>query len=319
MTARPEIDDRLLEEAIAWHHALERDDADWDAYTRWLEADPRHAKAFDEIAVTERLVDERIDDLRALRTITSRPHPLATSTVARRNWLYGSLAAALALVVAVPMVWTQHRDIIHATARGETKHLALAHGISVDLSASTRLIVKSGDPTNLELAEGDAYFVVAHDPKRTLSIKAGRYVVKDIGTAFGLNLSTEAVAVAVADGHVSVALEDGEATGVSAGEQLIARRNDHSAQLLPVQAKDVGSWRRGTLVYDKTPLSIVAADIARYSGKRITVDPEISKRPFSGVLAIGDGSKLMATLSGLMSLSYEEKDNRIRISAVPVR
>ncbi|PJG45715.1 hypothetical protein CAF53_23770 [Sphingobium sp. LB126] len=314
MTARSEIDERLLDEALAWHHALKHDDADWDAYTRWLDADPLHGKAFDEVTLTDRIVDERIDDLKILRAAPG-PERVDSHMISRRRWLYGSVAAALALAVGIPMFWSQHQDVVYATARGETKHIALSQGISVDLSPSSRLVVNGGDPTNLELAQGDVFFAVDHDPNRVLSIKAGEYAIRDIGTAFGLNLSPEAVAVAVAEGHVSVASESGKATRVSAGQQLIAQRGNHSAQVSPVLVGDVGSWRQGRLVYNDAPLSIIAADIARYSGKTIAVDPAISNRPFSGVLAIGDGSKLLANLSDLMALSYEEQGNSVRISA----
>ena len=58
MTVLKDIDERLLDEALAWRAALESDDADWDGYTLWLEADARHREAFDQIALTERIVDD---------------------------------------------------------------------------------------------------------------------------------------------------------------------------------------------------------------------------------------------------------------------
>lgn len=302
MTGRPEIDDRIIDEALAWHQALDRDDVDWDAYALWLEADPVHRHAIDEIALTGRIVDAHADGLQPRHPTETELAP--RPTVSRRGWLYGSIAAALALVVGVPAFWPHAQpDAIYATARGETRQVTLAQGIVVDLSSATQLVAKGGDPTRLELAQGAAYFQVAHDPQRTLSIKAGDYSVQDIGTAFSLNLTTEAVAVAVAEGQLSVAAQDAQPTKVSAGEQLIAARGAQSARVMPVRTTDVGSWRRGRLIYNNTPLGIVAADIARYSGKTITVDPAISNRPFSGVLAIGDGSRLLVNLSDLMPIS----------------
>jgi transmembrane sensor len=46
-------DERIIDEALAWHHALESEDADWDGYTVWLEADPRHRLAFDQISIVD--------------------------------------------------------------------------------------------------------------------------------------------------------------------------------------------------------------------------------------------------------------------------
>lgn len=311
MTARPDIDERMLDEAIAWQLALEQDDADWDGYTRWLEADPRHRLAFDEIALTERIVAERADELAHLHSIASPP---AIPSPTRRGWLYGAVAAAVALAVGIPTFWPLPGDVIYATARGETRQIALGKGMSVALAPSSRLLAKGGEVTNLELVSGDAYFAVQHDPARQLSVKAGDYSVTDIGTTFGVNLSRAAVTVSVAEGNVSVAPSGGGATKVNAGQQLIAREGGH-VQLSAVTAGNVGSWRKGRLVYSDAPLAAVVADIARYSGKSVTIDPAIEDRTFSGVLAIGDGSALAANLAELAALSYETKGDSVRLGA----
>ncbi len=104
--------------------------------------------------------------------------------------------------------------------------------------------------------------------------------------------------------------DGGEPAKVAAGEQLIAQNNATSIRKSPIAVKDVGSWRLGRLVYNDAPLSIVAADITRYSGRTIIVDPSLRNKRFSGVLAIGDGSKLLANLAGLMALSYRVEGDR---------
>lgn len=313
MTGRTTTDERVLDEALAWQQALERDDADWDAYTVWLEADPRHRQAFDQAALTERIVSERAPDLAHLRAIEP---PAAVPAPVRhgRRWLAGAVAAALALAIGAPALWMRPADAVYATGRGETRRVALGQGIAVELAPSTRLVARGGDATRLELAQGDAYFAVTHDPGRPLSIQAGGYAVSDIGTTFGVNRARHAVTVSVAEGHVSVTAVDGDATRVSAGQQFVGD-GGNTARLGPVQPRDVGSWRQGRLVYSNAPLSVVAADISRYSGKDVTVDSAVGNRQFSGVLAIGDGSGLLADLSDLMGIPYHEDGNRVRIGA----
>lgn len=313
------MNERLVDEAVAWHQSIGRDDADWDGFTVWLEADPRHRAAFDEIALIDRMVDERAGDLRQIGAIEPKPAAALPMPRSRRPWLYGSVAAAVAVAIGVPLAWQTPQDGIYATGRGEHRQIALGQGTSVALAPSTRLIAKGGDPTKLELVAGEAYFDVAHDPGRTLSIQAGDHRVTDIGTRFALNLTPKAVLVAVAEGQVSVMPNGGTATSVTAGHQLIAQRASGPARLRPVVVGNVGSWQRGRLIYVNTPLSIVAADIARNTGKTIIVDPAIESREFSGVLAIGDGSGLLPALAGLMAVSAEEKDSRVYLSAARTR
>ena len=316
MTAPPTMDERLLDEALAWHRALSDDDVDWESFTLWLEADPRHRQAFDEIALTGRIIDDRTGDLRQLAATPAeaeRPRRFQ-----RRKLLFGSIAAALALAVGIPSLWPRPADTVYATTGGETRSIALAGGTSVDLAPASQLIVKANDPSTLELARGEAYFSVMHDPRRTLSIRAGNYAVTDIGTKFGLNLSDDMLTVGVSEGHVAVAGDAGQSTRLSAGEQVIAQSDGQSLRRSSIDAKDVGSWRLGRLVYNDAPLSIVAADITRYSGKTVVVDPSLRNKRFSGVLAIGDGSGLLVNLANLMALSYQVEGDRIRISTAGV-
>lgn len=312
MTATSQIDERLLDEAEAWHRALERSDADWDAYTLWLEADPLHRLAFDQVELAHRIVDERIGNL--AEPSVAEPLPVAAAPSSRRRWLVGAFAAVLALAIGAPLFWSSTpSDLAFATGRGETRRIALGHGVDVDLAPSTRLILHRHDATDLELVQGDALFTVAHDPRRRLSIKAGEYSVSDIGTTFGVQLSAEAVKVGVADGRLTVSGKDDTATVVTAGQQLIALRRKGTTRLATVDRRDVGSWRQGRLVYVDMPLSVVAADISRYSGKTVIVDPAIGDQTFSGVLAIGDGSRLLANVADILDLSYEETSDGARL------
>jgi transmembrane sensor len=304
------MDERLLEEAMAWHVALESDDADWDGYTLWLEADPRHREAFDVVALTDRLVGEHRDDLRLL---TAAPPPQVRRG-GRRQMLFGGVAAALALAIGIPALMPKG-DTVYATGAGETRRIALGNGAAIDLAPASRLVVKEGDENDLELAGGEAYFDVRHDPARALTIHAQGYAVSDIGTRFAMNLAGPALLVSVAEGHVAVGSEGNSPTDLAAGQKLVARGDEGTMRISRIAANDVGSWRQGRLVYDDAPLSVVAADIARYSGKAVVLDPAIRARRFSGVLSVGDGSKLLADLAAVMALRYDVQGDRIRVSA----
>lgn len=312
MTARSDIDEKLLDEAVAWHFALESDDADWDAYETWLTADPRHRLAMNEIALTDRIASERASDVVQLQAI----EPVTVPSTSRRRWLAGAVAAAIAVTVGVSNLW--HSDTIYST-QSQGRQIVLGEGVHVDLAPASRLIAKGGEPTKLELAEGEAYFDVAHDPKRTLEIQAGNVSVRDIGTQFTVNVAPQTLIVAVAAGQVSVVPDGGDATQVRAGQQLLARRGGPAPRLTTIAARDVGSWRGGRLVYDHAPLSAVVADISRYSGKVVSVDPDVADREFSGVLVIGDGSKMLATLAEIMALASEDQGNRARLYSAASR
>lgn len=314
VTGPAEPDDALLDEALSWYRALEADDTDWDGYTRWFEADPRHRTAFDQIALTDRIVDEHIERLRSIALV--EPDRRRRSS---RPWLVGAIAAALAAVVGLPMALRSTPDVTYEAAR-QARHIALPGGIAVDLAPGSTLVASAGDANRLALTRGEAYFDVTHDPARTLAIRAGDYAITDIGTTFGVNLSGRTVLVSVSTGQVAVD-PPGAATAVtvSVGQQLLGSRDADTTTVATVPGAGEGSWRQGRLTYSDVPLTIVASDIARYVGKPVVVDTDIAERRFSGVLKVGDGSELLPTLVDVMALSTRVEGDRVRLSARPAR
>ena len=316
MTARLEMDEQMLDQAIAWQAALEQDDADWDAYLAWLEADPRHRQAFDSIALVDAAITDNREQIMPLLSpdldVAVDPRP--------RRWrprlLWGgAIAASLAILIAGPILRSNADPVVYENSGTTNRSLALANGTSVILAPSSRIVVTGKDASAIELARGEAYFDVRHDPGRMLTVSAGTYRISDIGTRFSVNLASGTFRVGVAEGVVSV-----EAQGIAkpvrldAGHQLVGGRG--ALTLAPVDVAQIGSWRSGRLSYTDAPLALVAADISRYSGKAIIVDPSVEKKHFSGSLVIGDGSKLVGDLAGVMGMETQSTGNAVRIGAV---
>lgn len=315
MTARSDIDERLIEQALAWQATLERDDADWDGYIAWLEADPRHRDAFDAVALVDATVAE---NRQALGDLLEAQRPVVTpSTFKLQKWFLGAgagIAAALALFVAVPMMRTPEAATAYSAEAGQSRSISLANGTAVTLSPASRIVVHGKDAGRIELASGEAYFDVKHDPGRTLMIEAGGYRISDIGTRFSVNVGDGTFRIGVSEGKVSVAsVATNQRFEVAAGHQLTGWAD--AVTLAPVASAQVASWRNGALSYDKTPLPLVARDISRYSGRKIIVDPSLEKQNFSGTLVIGDGSKLASDMATIMGAEARPEGAGIRISA----
>ncbi|WP_416464651.1 FecR family protein [Sphingomonas sp. VDB2] len=316
MTARPEMDERILDQAIAWQAALEQDDADWDAYLAWLEADPRHRDAFDSVALLDAAIADNREQIRPLLAPDLRvpAAPLPNRWRPRLLW-GGAIAASLAILVAGPILRSKADPVVYENSGTANRSLALANGTSVILAPSSRIVVTGKAADAIELARGEAYFDVRHDPGRTLTVSAGTYRISDIGTRFSVNLAGGAFRVGVAEGVVSV-----ETPGIAkpvrldAGYQLVG--GSGALTLAPVDVAQIGSWRNGRLSYTDAPLALVAADISRYSGKAIIVDPSVEKKHFSGSLVIGDGSKLVGDLVGVMGIEAQSAGDAVRLGAV---
>lgn len=80
-----------------------------------------------------------------------------------------------------------------------------------------------------------------------------------------------------------------------------------------IDLAEVGAWRTGRLVYREAPLALVADDVARYSGRALTVDPRLAGVRFSGVITIGDGTRLIERLRSLLPVDTVETASGTRL------
>lgn len=108
-----------------------------------------------------------------------------------------------------------------ATAPGGSLWLKLPDGSRAGLTGTSTLTLQSlkEDAVSLELSAGNLVVVAKHDPKRTLSVRAGELEVVDIGTRFVVSKELRRIVVAVEEGEVQVRAP-GTTTTVTAGRAV---------------------------------------------------------------------------------------------------
>jgi transmembrane sensor len=307
--------DRIYEEAADWLVREQGDDMDWVGFTVWLEADSRHRKAYDELA----LIGSDLDDhSHALASARHSPLPVAANDRYPISWARwaglggGAIAAGLAILFALQPMVHQLPVQDYRSVSGKSIRVALDDGSSVVLAPASHLTVK-GQQLALD---GTGYFEIRHKPGRTLAIQAGDFLVTDIGTRFSVGNETDGVSVDVAEGSLSVTSGRlAKPIALAAGHGLRADRSSGTVRLTSVDPRQVASWRSGKLQFDQVPLALVARDVSRYSGELVTVDPAIADRPFSGVIAIDKGGSPARTLAQILSLDAKPVDGGFRLES----
>jgi len=298
------IPDRIIEEASAWFVRQSDDAMDWDAFTLWLEADPRHRMAFDQLCN----IDADLDNLRE----TTATQVAANDDPAPRRWAYwtggGVVAAALALVIALQPGAEVNPIQDYWSTPGQVRQLVLGDGTNVTLAPASRLVARG----NIMSLEGSAYFDVVHRVGRTLTIKAAGLTVSDIGTRFEVASYGDSAGVKVAEGQVSVAAPGlAHPIQVTTGHALAAEGG--SIRVSSFTPQTVAAWRQGKLIFDNVPLALAVRDVTRYSGTKINVDPAIGSETFSGVIAIHDGKTAARDIAEIVGSDVREVDGGIRI------
>jgi transmembrane sensor len=289
-------DEGILEQAARWHLASAQDDMDWDGFTLWLEASPLHSAAYSDIALADAAVEDHREALAPL--VETAPRRLAPKWPL---WAGGALAASLAAALIVPQLTAPSTQTFVTQEASQT--LALRDGSDIVLAPHSRLTIAGRNQDRLAL-EGGALFAIRHDPDRALSIAAGGLEIGDIGTRFEVQTNGPAVRVEVSEGRVELRGDAlGQAVELPAGRRILFDPAHKLATIAPVSSRDVGEWREGRLTYDAAPLSLVAADLARYAAVSVTVPPLLAGRRFSGTLSIHNGDNAVRDLAQLMGLA----------------
>lgn len=303
-------DNRIIDEAVAWHAAIARDDMDWDGFTLWLEADARHRAAYDEVALADALIDEHRAALHPMEELA----PTKASSFTRRNWLRwggAAIAASLAALLALPQIMGP--DPVNYTTGSVSRRIALDDGSFVLLAPHSHLTVEGRKQEHIAL-KGGAWFDIRHNSERPLTVEAGGATISDIGTRFDVQATYGRLRVEVGQGEVSVSSQTLSAPiRLIEGRALLYDAKAGSALVHNLAADRIGEWREGRLSYDSAPLELVAADLTRYAGVEVSVAHALRGRQFSGTLIVGDGETALRDLSQLMDVELRRGSHGYRL------
>jgi len=309
----------VLDQAVAWHLRLpEADETSWVAFTDWLEESPLHAEAYDRLALADGLLAQS----ETLAAVAERSKHSANDNLpaAARGfawWIGGaSVAAAAAAVALLPGLVRSTAPAIYETAPGMSRTIALTDGSRVELSGGSRLLVDDATSRVATLERGEALFHVRHDPAHSFTVKTGDVAVEDLGTVFSVSHDPDAVRVAVAEGSVSVSRQQRKLT-LGPGQTALASAAQGGLTAGKTAPADVGGWRSRALTFQGAPLSTVVERLNRLYALHISLGPNLSDRPFTGMVQLtGDAARDVPHLAALTGTTWRRDGEGWRLSSV---
>jgi transmembrane sensor len=260
-------------------------DADRESLTAWRRSAPENERRFNEVRRLWELTDRTAARPR-------RPPPSAAAIIARAQApgsptrrpgvRWAALAAAAALVLAGGLWWLRVGPFmppgeVHAAGDAPLT-VTLADGSFAQLSPRSRLEYLAGDSARTVRLTGTAFFAVAHQGGQPFTVESGAARTRVLGTRFEVRQRNDSVRVVVVQGAVSMAtragavrLERGE-MGQASGATLPTRRAVEDA------LAEIGGFP--PLLYQRTPLAEVAAELARHFDRPIAIaDSALVARP----------------------------------------
>lgn len=297
-TASDDIDTAALDWAM---RTTDPSFVDWAAFEAWLAADARHARRYDAVSSA---IGEAAE---ALATLPPRPVPPVQprATRSRRGWLAGALAAGIAGVLGWAALPSGPQPYSIEAAPGAPRRIALAGGSSIALAGGSRVTLDRSDPRTAALERGEALFTVRHDPAHPFRVTAGDHELVDLGTVFNVKHDPSLLRVAVSEGEVMLDPRGGRLR-LPMGKAVALDLATNRAETSSVDPSEVGSWRDGQLSYAGARLEEVAADVARLTGRRIAVAPDLRGRLFRGTIDVGAIGNDRVALGALLGVTIRE-------------
>jgi transmembrane sensor len=275
------LDEVIREQAAAW--AVRTGDSafdDWETFTAWLEKNPAHARAYDEVVAA---VADAAEALPPIPPAQNDDEPGFSAP--RRRWLGGAIAASVAVVVALGVWQARPATDVIETAPGEVRVVELDGGDRIALAGASRIVLDRRNPRTASLEQGQALFTLDHNADAPFTLAVGEDTLVDVGTIFDVKHTPDGMALAVSEGAV-VFNPARQNVRVSPGQRLTSATGSDRYRLSAVSAGEVGEWREGRLSFQDARLEDVAADLSRMTGVEFTVAARSADRRVSGSLVI---------------------------------
>ncbi|WP_052134332.1 FecR family protein [Sphingomonas sp. 37zxx] len=298
-------------QAAAWLarlHADDRTDADQTAFRAWIDADPRHADAFERASA----VWDSVGGLAATTPIVGPP-AAPVPMLSRRAVMAGG--SALLVAGGSVLGWREATAGVYRTGVGEQRRLVLEDGTRVMLDTDTNIRFRTrSDLRTLTLSAGRVDLQIAADPRpfailagdrRALALR-GRLDVRRDGARAAMT-AIEGVARVEAAG-ATLPLVPGERIAMAQGSPDRVDRPE---------LEDLIAWQTGRLAFRDETLAQAAAEMNRYTQRPLVVaDPQAAALRFTGMYRVGDPEAFARSLAVLLPVRVEAGADTIRISSV---
>lgn len=310
------LDQKLLDQAAYWIVRLRSDRcalSDKKEFSNWLESDPQHANAFDQV----------LDTWQASAHVSNEPEQNHRSS----QWQYISAMAATVLVAVAAILWQSNKDAniyqqSFSTQAGEFAQVELPDGSIVELNTNSKIDVHFDDKArHITLYQGEAYFDINSDNQRSLEVDLGDATVSVLGTEFNIRKKSDNSHIIVTEGRVKVSEKTGheqiagDKAVLNQGQQISVFKRTGLGLVMPKQNSQDINWRERTLVFQETNLQQALEELNRYLKQPVdTSDESLQYSKVSGTFSLDEPDTTLSALIETFSIEQEQgNDGKTRL------
>lgn len=208
-----------------------------------------------------------------------------------------------------------HSPFIVKADKGDKATVVLPDGTDVILNSASQLSYLSDFGRNERRVqlEGEGYFKVAHDTRRTFIVQVGELEVKVMGTVFNVCAysNNQDIAVVLLEGKVGVQAPS-SSTALNPGERMSYNKSTRQVTVEKVYPDDYVSWTKGNLYFQNESLENIMKTLSRVYDVTIRIDsPQIAKEHFTGTIPGGGIQNALNIIMLTSPFRYEVEDSVI--------
>ena len=235
------------------------------------------------------------------------------------------IAASIAIVLGLSTVLYLALDqnnpqpgklTIISTEWGQKNKVTLSDGTTVHLNSGSTLEFPekfNGQIRNVDLS-GEAFFVVAPNPKKPFVVHSGEVTTKVLGTSFNIKAypDNQEISVTVATGKVQVS-ELKSSLDLLPNEQAVFSKDDKTLQSFEVDAGKFSNWKDGIIDFDRASLAEVAKTLQQWFGIEIIFENDnLRNCRLTGTYQNESLAEILASIGYVkknMEIEYRGKDS----------
>jgi len=256
-----------------------------------------------------------------------------------RNWtfLYRAAAIIIPFVAVAIFVFTGKSEpkpepqpvaeqVEKRTQKGQKLQITFTDGTRVKLNADSRLTYPRPFAAGVRevYLEGEAFFDVAHNPRRPFIVHTGNISTKVLGTSFNVRTypEDEAVKVAVVSGKVMVESED-EARPQQANQGILLQPSEMvtydkkklTANVIHIDIDQIIAWNKDILIFNNARFSEVVGQLERWYGVEFKINrKDPIKKGFSGTFENESLEYVLEGISYTSDFKYQLQENTVIIN-----
>jgi len=196
----------------------------------------------------------------------------------------------------------------------------LADNSHIDLNTNSQVSVRiSLLNRHVQLTQGEALFEVSHNRLRPFTVAVGELQIRDIGTRFNVRKQPQITTISVLEGEVELSNGNSDINKhLSAGNQLSYSESTGLGQLQTVEANRITAWVNGQLIFKRTPLSDVAAELERYHAVQFSfTDSKLAQETLSGTFNAADIEPFLHALETILPVQAKRNGQQILMRRIP--